>query len=211
MQTVCLFLECRDAKWFKWHRVMSVKLYLPSIMTSLDGCPFSPGGPGSPRSPFSPGSPCSPDGRHYAKQLQDCIHKLNTLCPIVKTMNCSIDFLSWIMPSSVKEISEVKWENTGWEFSGSFSWSPKPQRWIILSENVRERRLIQPLQSSTVNQIWRQYGYMVQETERVGVLGFVSLCVCMTWSDCVWLGILVFLTPGYTQPFDCYIVPTVLH
>ena len=40
--------------------VQSVKLYLPSTMTSLDGSAISPGGPGSPLSPFSPGSPLSP-------------------------------------------------------------------------------------------------------------------------------------------------------
>lgn len=71
-----------DVKWFRL-----VKLYMPSIMTSLEGCPFAPGGPGSPRSPFSPASPFSPGSPEediMQKKLQDCIHALKTLSPIEK-------------------------------------------------------------------------------------------------------------------------------
>lgn len=57
--------ERKTFKVHRWndyypHRILQPDS--PSTMTSLDGCPFSPGGPGSPRTPFSPGSPFSPGG-----------------------------------------------------------------------------------------------------------------------------------------------------
>ncbi len=111
------------------------------------------------------------------------------------------------MPSTVEE-NRVKWE----KISESFS-----HRWIIFfcecerKAAVSTSSVIYDLQEESTATKMMSLWHMDASGHWVCLYVF-PLCVCVC--DFKWLcelHILVFLTPGYTQPFDCYIVPAVLH
>lgn len=108
-------------------------------------------------------------------------------------MNCPIELLAWIMPSTVEE-SRVKWENTGRQFSSSFSWSPKPQRWIISAREENCFKLFTHSWSKNVNKFCLHCDTW---TER-------SLCVCVRAKDFKWL----FLLFCYFNTFLCRLYST---